>query len=344
MSRISLACPVGLLVGMCAGLCSAEKVEKKPLPARDKPVAIKEAGSLFGGRLGAAIDSVAVSPTQKLIAAGGELVRIWDEKGGEIVIDLKGFEFGVWRLAFSADGAYLAVMARRQRLKIFQVKDWKLCRQADMTVRDLTFLHKRNVLVVEYGNEVRFYDVEKGGITAKIDTGLPEVFWIAVSADDLHLAVAGSGGRVQLYDLKEMKLLHTFEIGKGPMYGIALSDDGKYLAVGADEHDPERMVADTKIKVWDVKERKLFREWGRGSVGSVAQLVFLPQSHQLAVPGGYVRIYDVPTGRETTTLQTHSGTSTNCVAFYGEQAVAGCRDGTVRWWKSVKEEAKPKAP
>lgn len=311
------------------------RLEKSPLHMEEEPFEIKEGGSLLGGGIRGGVNWVAVSPTRKLIAASGSFVRVWDEKSGEIVADLKVFKRLVGRIAFSADGRYLATMGWREPLRIFEVQGWKVFREAEMSVRDGVFLKKRNVLAVEFGYQVRFYDVEKGEVTATIDTDLKAVSRITLSHDDALLAVGDPYGTVQVYDIKERKLLHTIEANKGPIYGIAFSDDGQLLAIGGNW---------TKIKIWDVKGRKFIREWEPREIGVVSQVVFLPGSRQLAVTGtdNRIHMYDAQTWRKTTVLRTDFDSLATCVAFYpdGDQAVAGCRNGTVRWWKSVE---RPKA-
>jgi WD40 repeat protein len=134
-----------------------------------------------------------------LVAAGAEVVQVWDlTAGGEKVV-LPGHEGGVHSVAFSPDG---------QRV---------ISSGADGTVK-IAAAHT--------------------GALLGVLTGFRGSTFAALSPDGQDLAVADESGAVKLWDIRQPQAAHPLEVLDhdlgNALFHVGLSPDGKRLAVSGD--------------------------------------------------------------------------------------------------------------
>jgi WD40 repeat protein len=210
------------------------------------------------------VNTIAESPDGSLIAAGcgndeyGGVVRIW--KAGILAGDINaaGSLSAVRTVAFSADGADLAVASGVGGPG--QVSLWDT--------------HTRQQLFLDYAGRVRAVALTADGrrlvaACATLDdddnpTG-PQITvwnartyaeqrkipfaetgngadWVAVAPDGRTAAVADNNGVIRLWDIKTGEALRTLTGHSGPALSVAFSDDGTAIVSSG---------ADSTVRVWD---------------------------------------------------------------------------------------------
>jgi WD40 repeat protein len=178
-----------------------------------------------------AVWNVAFSPDGKRLAAAvgnymkgprwppGE-VKIWDLTTGNVVHTLRGHQYCVWDLAFSADGRHLASCAAHYggSSEGAEIKIWD-----SHTSKEITSL-----------------PVDESCITS-----------ISLSPDSTRL-VSGAGAyksqkpaRVSFWDLRTGKEVFSLHGHNGAVYSVTFSRNGKYLATGSE---------DGTVRIWNADE------------------------------------------------------------------------------------------
>jgi hypothetical protein len=151
--------------------------------------------------------------------------------------------------------------------------------------------------------------------------------WISCltfSPDGAMLASGGQDCRIRLWDVRTCENVPR-RIRMLPMvYSVAFSPDGATLATGG---------RDSRIRLFDIdsgkKKRTLVCRPITSFFGNIAAVAFSPDGLLLASTGsGGIRLWDVGTGRHTTTFSGHA------VAFSpdGTTLASGGPHGTVQLW------------
>jgi WD40 repeat protein len=282
--------------------------------------------------------SVAFSPDGTLLASGSAdgTARLWDAATGQVVFVLEGssqpgagtFSYGdddgdltisgvsntaaVWSVAFSPDGATLAVG------------------RGDPWVGP---------------GSLQLYDTATGELLSELypKTHPPccemvTVHNLAFSPDGTLLATANGDGTARLWDVATGEEHTVLKGDTGWVGSVVFSPDGALLATGGAWSDcdyGEKCAPDEgELRVWDVAtgEQLALVAGPLGGVGSVA---FSPDGRIIAFGGGYedgtVTLWDT-TARETLVVLENDHVSSVAFSADGTLLATGAGDGTVRLW------------
>ena len=175
----------------------------------------------------------------------------------------------------------------------------------------------------------RIWDAMTGDAICEFDdhTG-GNVFDVAFSPDSSKLATACFDGRCRVFDLDERKLLHSFEgfreRGGQHVYSNVFSDDGE-LIVSAAPHGG--------VLVWRTETCEVVCECKNANEAVGA--LFLPGNKRVITSHypGWVKLYDVDSGKCLRTLQAHDGRTQNAALTpCGRTLVTTSMDAKIRLW------------
>jgi WD40 repeat protein/tRNA A-37 threonylcarbamoyl transferase component Bud32 len=243
------------------------------------------------------------SPDGRLIAVGlkEEGIRLWDatalSPAGPPLLETGG---EVKALAFSPDGQTLAAVTSSGMATLWDVESRSLRRgpfRVGSFAVGVSFSADGTTLASAGPDGVKLWDVATGAVRGSLGDGS--------SADDVAFSpteplvafvpTAGEGGRnAEIWDLAERSRIATLQVNAGARvgraYALAFSPDGRTLAIAGD---------DPLVHLWDVKSRKLIREFPQ-NVGGVLTLEFSSDGQTLAISGfdPVASLWDVATGTQ----------------------------------------------
>lgn len=277
--------------------------------------------------------------------------------------DLHENQEAVYEVAFSPNGTYVASMAERGTIRVWDAKTWIELHVLKGTRSGLVFHPNGNLLMGANLETITLWDVRTGAEVRSIQAPSP-VTQVAFSSDGERIVSGGSeaDASVRIWDTHSGNLIRTLTGHEAAIRSVAFGPNGK------------RVVSAGKkgLRVWNAYTGALqFRSGGANTVvfspdgkriaagrqsGEIAvfdaengsQLLSIKE-HREAVygitysPAGdrissaswddTVRVWDANTGREILILEGHQG-FVESVAFSpdGKRLVSGGRDKTVKVW------------
>ena len=275
------------------------------------------------------VHSVVFSPDgQTLASGGGDTIRLWDPKTGQLLRTLTGHTFGVWSVSFSPDGQTLASGdADDGTVRLWNVKTGEHLRTLTghtSYVYSVSFSPDGQTLASGSRDKtVRLWNVNTGEHLRTL-RHTNDVGSVSFSPDGQTLASAGDA--IRLWDANTGRLLRTLIKHTDWFYGVSFSPDGSTLASGG---------FDGAIRLWDANTGRLLRTL-TGHTYSVKSVSFNPDGNTLASGSNdkTVRLWDVNTGQLLRTLEGHTGGVTS-VSFSsdGQTLATGSGDATVLLWE-----------
>jgi WD40 repeat protein len=256
-------------------------------------------------------------------ADGGELCRVLTGHTGEVYS--VGFSSDS-RLAVSAslDGTLRAWdVPTGKELRCFRGQTAKVCGAA-------LSADGRRLLSGAWDRTVLLWDVESGKELRRLDKA-GDVTSVALSADGRRALIGTYEGLTRWWDVDNWEELRRFESTRG-VWSVALSPDGRYALVAGGTEGPNNRAT---LQLWDLKEGKDLGRFEEPKNRGIWRAVFSPNGDQVLSAGadGYLRLWDVATGKELRSFRGHRG-EVSGAAFSpdGGRALSGGYDGTVRLW------------
>jgi WD40 repeat protein/serine/threonine protein kinase len=302
---------------------------------------------------------MALSPDGATLAIGSKLTdlrnqtpaQLWDAATGKLLTGLHTGTQQVYSLAFSFDGARLAVGSNDGSVQIWNgagtTKEATYKGQKYNRVLALAFSRDGRVLAAGgHDRFVKVFDLVAGKEVAALAGFDGDVLCVAVAPDGGTVAAGSADGTLGLLDVATGQERHRVKAHTGAVHSVAWSSDGSTLATGS--HD-------TTIKLWncsDYSERATLS--GHGT--KVIRVAFSPTDAILASASqdGEVRLWDATTGQLRTLLaglpvagmlvenRMCSGPGVAWTADGNRLAALG-QNGSVKFWEGALPAGQPLA-
>lgn len=236
---------------------------------------------------------------------------------------------GIWSVAFSPDGQYLAAGDTKGNILLRQAADGRVIRSFTghtAWVVSLAFSPDGNSLASSSCDcTAKLWDVNTGQCLHSFDEHQHEVWSVAFSPDGETLATGCDDSKVRLWSVITGECLKVFSGHKNEVLSVAFSVDGREL-ISASQ--------DSTIRFWNIKAGKRDRIF-KGHDDGVRSLSISPDGQMLASSSNdrTVRLWAIETGECLKVFQGHSNVVLS-VAFSPQgNILASCSiDQTVRLW------------
>jgi len=239
-------------------------------------------------------------------------------------------------IQFGPDGKTLA-MATSYGAYIWHAGDGEMATALDLEVPRvprITFTSDGTALLVLARDGLYRWSLTKQRSIADFKQDFAEA---TLSRDTAHVAWRDWRDRIGLVDLNTdagIRYLFDGNEGSTSIRHLALSHDGAYLAGDAGH----------SVYVWETETGKLIRLIGDVEADEVDQLVFAPQSYEIAVlrngASPVVELWDAAAGRLTTRLPHPVPVTESTLEFSsdGTYLATGDRDGSAHVWATASGE------
>jgi len=201
---------------------------------------------------GRQINSLSLSPDGRLLAAGSDdgVVRIWRTSDGSLHSSLPPGAMRIPRVAFSPDGATLAVAcASPDEVVLYDVASGDVIhRMAHADVVRVLRYSDDGSLLASAGDDLTVHVWSTaadnfGAPTARLTGHQQDIFALAFAPNGRTLASAGRSGVLKLWDIDSGRSLATLVEHLDMVFALNFSEDGRTLLTGS---------RDRSVGVWSL--------------------------------------------------------------------------------------------
>jgi WD40 repeat protein/serine/threonine protein kinase len=284
------------------------------------------------------LTSLAMSPDGRLLATGGDSIKIWDTSNQRLVTTIAGASTiipsvtGIARnVAWSPDGKMLATAGPGNTVKIWDPREGTellALRALELQPHRVCWSpDSRRLAAGDRAGAVLIWDVAPDSQPVRLAGKVSYVWSLAWSPDGKMLAVGDSQpGVLDIWNPSERTLLHSARAHGHRISGLAWSPDGRHLASCSNFH----------FKIWDTGTWTSTIDRMAHS-GSVHSLAWSPDGERLATGAddSTVKVWEAATGNPVNVLRGHVD-HVHAVAWSptGDRLYSASDDGTVKLWSA----------
>ena len=236
---------------------------------------------------------------------------------------------GIWSVAYSPDGQYLATGDTKGNILLRQVKDDRLIHSFEghnAWVVSLAFSPDGNTLASGSCDcTAKLWNVNTGQCLYSLTEHEHEVWSVVFSLDGKTVATGCDDTKARLWDVSTGRCLRVFSGHKSLVTSVVFSHDGRELFSGS--HD-------RTIKLWDLKTGKCKSSF-QGHEDGVRSLSLSLDGQTLASSGNdrTIRLWDLKTGKCKQILLGHdNGVWSVAFSPQANLLASSSVDRTVRLW------------
>jgi WD40 repeat protein len=188
------------------------------------------------------IESIAISPDGKLLAASCGSIRLWDLSADRLRLQFRGPVSSGFSLVFGPDSKTLVAASSSESPRLLDVMSGKVIRRLGPYGSCATFSADGKTVAIVCGTQVRCWDMTTGKELHKLPGPLGGDLSLSFSPDGAFLAAASAYNIIRVWDMASGKDIFAERGGDAMVKCLGFSPGGQILATGS---------LDSRIYLWN---------------------------------------------------------------------------------------------